>query len=110
MPATAADLQIVQIPIDDLRPDPANPRRISPAELDSLTRSLHEFGFIQPVIAGPDGRGDRQPSAPHRSHTRWTPVALREALGRTAEQLWRRQATPSTSGPPTARQHRHRVC
>jgi hypothetical protein len=39
--ATAADdLQIVQVPIDDLRPDPANPRKISDAELDALTRSL----------------------------------------------------------------------
>ena len=56
MLTTTADLQIAQIAIDDLRPDPANPRRISPQELDSLTRSLREFGFIQPVIARRDGR------------------------------------------------------
>jgi ParB/RepB/Spo0J family partition protein len=47
----AADLQIVQVPIDDLRPDPANPRKISDAELEALTRSLREFGFVQPVLA-----------------------------------------------------------
>jgi len=52
MPQTAtADLQIAQVPIDELHPDPANPRQIGDADLDSLTRSLREFGFVQPVIA-----------------------------------------------------------
>ena len=37
-------LSVVHVPIDDLRPDPANPRRISDAELDSLTRSIRQFG------------------------------------------------------------------
>src|SRR5207253_6454081 len=50
MPATT-DLQIVQVLIDDLHPDPANPRKIGASELDALTRSLREFGFVQPVIA-----------------------------------------------------------
>src|ERR687891_2858238 len=45
------DLQIVQVPIGELHPDPANPRKISDAELDALTRSLREFGFVQPVLA-----------------------------------------------------------
>jgi DNA modification methylase len=34
-----------------LRPDPANPRRISDKELESLTRSIREFGLIDPIIA-----------------------------------------------------------
>ena len=42
------------VPIDLLRQDPANPRRISAEELDSLERSLRQFGFIQPVIARRD--------------------------------------------------------
>ncbi len=50
MPPATADLQIVQVPIDDLHPDPANPRKISDAELDALTRSLREFGFVSPAI------------------------------------------------------------
>src|SRR5439155_2890218 len=50
MTATS-ELQIVQVPIDELHPDPANPRKISDSELDALTRSLREFGFVQPVIA-----------------------------------------------------------
>jgi DNA modification methylase len=40
-----------QVPIDQLRPDPANPRRISEEELDALERSLRRFGFVEPVIA-----------------------------------------------------------
>ena len=44
-------LTVEQVPIDDLRPDPANPRRISEEELDALGRSLRQFGFVQPVLA-----------------------------------------------------------
>jgi hypothetical protein len=54
MQPTATELQIVQVPIDDLHPDPANPRKISAEELDRLTRSVREFGFVQPVIARHD--------------------------------------------------------
>src|SRR5450756_354277 len=44
-------LAIEQVPIDDLRPDSANPRRISDEELDALERSIRQFGFVQPVLA-----------------------------------------------------------
>jgi DNA modification methylase len=44
-------LTVEQVPIDALRPDPANPRRISDEELDSLERSIRQFGFVQPVLA-----------------------------------------------------------
>ncbi|MFV2063515.1 MAG: ParB N-terminal domain-containing protein, partial [Chloroflexota bacterium] len=44
-------LAIEQIPIDDLHPDPANPRRIDEDELEALTRSLRQWGFVQPVLA-----------------------------------------------------------
>jgi ParB-like nuclease domain len=47
---------VEEVPIDDLRPDPANPRRISDSELDSLDRSLRQFGFVQPVLARRDDR------------------------------------------------------
>jgi hypothetical protein len=40
-----------QVQIDQLRPDPANPRRISDDELDALERSIRQFGFVEPVIA-----------------------------------------------------------
>jgi ParB-like chromosome segregation protein Spo0J len=44
-------LTIEEVSIDLLRPDPANPRRIGEEELESLTRSLRQFGFVQPVLA-----------------------------------------------------------
>jgi hypothetical protein len=44
-------LTVEQVAIDQLRPDPANPRRIGEDELDSLERSLRQFGFVQPVLA-----------------------------------------------------------
>ena len=45
------ELTITHLPIGELRPDPANPRRISDDELESLTRSIREFGLIDPIIA-----------------------------------------------------------
>jgi DNA modification methylase len=48
---TEAKMQIEHVDIETLHPDPANPRRISPAELEALTRSLKEYGFLQPVLA-----------------------------------------------------------
>ncbi len=44
-------LAVEQVAIDLLRPDPANPRRIGDDELEALTRSLRQFGFVQPVLA-----------------------------------------------------------
>ena len=46
-----SQIQVDHLPIGDLRPDPANPRRISDDELESLTRSIREFGLINPIIA-----------------------------------------------------------
>ena len=50
------EIQIEQVPIGELRPDPANPRRIGDAELDALTRSIREFGMVDPIIAKRDDR------------------------------------------------------
>ncbi|MGD0354880.1 MAG: site-specific DNA-methyltransferase [Dehalococcoidia bacterium] len=44
-------INIEHIEIGDLKPDPANPRRISDQELEALTRSIREFGLIDPIIA-----------------------------------------------------------
>src|SRR5271157_6538300 len=48
---TIQQIEIEQVPTGDLRPDPANPRRISDQELEALTRSIREFGLIDPIIA-----------------------------------------------------------
>jgi len=52
---TAPSLRIEQLPIDALRPDPANPRRIDDDELEALTRSMRRFGLVQPILARTDG-------------------------------------------------------
>ena len=48
---TTEQVEIVHIPIGELRPDPENPRKIGDAELETLARSIKEFGFVDPVIA-----------------------------------------------------------
>jgi DNA modification methylase len=49
-------ISVEQVAIDQLRPDPANPRRISDEELDALERSIRQFGFVQPVLARREDR------------------------------------------------------
>jgi len=51
MATATAPLTIENVDIESLHPDPANPRRIGKEELEALTRSLREFGFVQPVLA-----------------------------------------------------------
>src|SRR5438552_16470428 len=86
-PATTNELQIVQVPIDDLHPDPKNPRKISDSELDALTRSLREFGFVQPVIARHDdhivGGGHQHLVAARRLGLKTVPIIF---VDLTAEQ------------------------
>ncbi len=49
-------LTIKHVPIGDLRPDLFNPRRIADDELETLTRSIREFGLVDPIIARRDDR------------------------------------------------------
>ena len=50
MPTKTSPLSIKQVPIDSIHPDPGNPRNISTKDLEALTRSIKEFGLIDPVI------------------------------------------------------------
>ncbi len=54
--STPPTMSIEEVDIELLRPDPANPRRISDAQLEALTRSLKEYGFVQPVLARREDR------------------------------------------------------
>jgi DNA modification methylase len=71
---------IEHLPIDDLHPDPANPRRISDDELESLTRSIREFGFVDPVIARKEDKtiigGHQRVLAARRLGLKTVPVVL----------------------------------
>ncbi|NLT34285.1 MAG: ParB N-terminal domain-containing protein [Gaiellales bacterium] len=51
MKAETTTLAIEQVSINALRPDPANPRHITAAELEALTRSISEFGLVDPILA-----------------------------------------------------------
>ena len=79
-PTGAQQLHIEHVPIDTLRPDPANPRRISDAELEALTRSIREFGMVDPVIARREDRvvigGHQRLLAARRLAMKTVPVIL----------------------------------
>src|SRR5680860_443162 len=47
----ATTLTIEEVPLDSLSPDTANPRRISEKDLEALTRSMREFGLVDPLVA-----------------------------------------------------------
>lgn len=47
----ATTLALSQVELDDLKADPANPRQISEGELEALTKSIREFGLVDPIIA-----------------------------------------------------------
>ena len=46
-----ASLAIEHVGVETLVPDVANPRRIADAELEALTRSIQQFGLVDPIIA-----------------------------------------------------------
>ena len=74
------ELEIVHLSIRDLRPDPANPRRISYEELESLTRSIRQFGLVDPIIARRDDKvvigGHQRLLAARRLGLKEVPVVL----------------------------------
>jgi ParB/RepB/Spo0J family partition protein len=106
----ASPLQVVQVAIDELRPDPANPRRISPEELERLTRSIREFGFVQPILARYDDKivisGHQRLVATRRLGLATVPVIFLDIINKEQAQvrdlalamLLRRAATGSWSG------------
>ena len=114
-------VEIEHLPIDSLHPDPANPRRISDAELEALTRSIREFGFLDPVIARREDRtviGGHQrllaarrlgmqdrPRGARRPHARAGPPPQRRAE-QDQRLLGRRAAGAPARRPQAHRRHR----
>lgn len=49
-------LAVVELEIDELRPDPAHPRRMNDREIEALTRSIRARGFVRPILVR---KGDR---------------------------------------------------
>jgi DNA modification methylase len=77
---TETKMQIAHVAIDELKPDPANPRRISDTELEALTRSLREYGLVDPIIARREDRtvigGHQRLLAARRLGMKTVPVIL----------------------------------
>lgn len=48
-------LAIVYRPLDDLKPDPKNPRKHSPRQIRQIAKSVRTFGLIVPVLVDRDG-------------------------------------------------------
>ena len=46
---------IVYRPIDQLKPDPANPRRHSKKQIRQIANSIEAFGFNVPILIDRDG-------------------------------------------------------
>ena len=87
----ATQTQIVQMSIDDLKPDPGNPRRISDEELEALTRSVREFGLVDPIIARKDDKtvigGHQRLLAARRLGIKSVPVVLVDLSAEQAQLL-----------------------
>src|SRR3990167_3566224 len=45
------NLNIVYVPLKDLKPAAYNPRRWNNSQIESLTESIKRFGLVDPVIA-----------------------------------------------------------
>ena len=52
----AKPLEIVYRRVDELKLDPANPRRHSKKQIRQIANSIRTFGFIVPVLIDRDGR------------------------------------------------------
>ena len=80
MTMEVSQIKVKHLPIGDLHPDPANPRRISDQELESLTRSIRQFGMPEPIIARREDRvvigGHQRLLAARRLGLKTVPVVL----------------------------------
>ena len=49
-------LAITYCPVGTLRPDPRNARTHPKQQVDQIVASIRQFGFVNPILADPDGR------------------------------------------------------
>ena len=50
------NIQIEHWPVDRLIPSDSNPRTHTPGQVEQIAASIREFGFVNPILIGPDGR------------------------------------------------------
>lgn len=72
IPADLKDVETLtylEVPVDDIKPNPAQPRsRFDETALSELSASIEEVGVLQPIVVGRDENGDLQLIAGER---RW---------------------------------------
>ena len=49
-------LAVTYCPVGTLRPDPRNARTHPKQQIDQIVASIRQFGFVNPILADPDGR------------------------------------------------------
>ena len=49
-------LAVTYRPVGTLRPDPRNARTHPKQQVDQIVASIRQFGFVNPILADPDGR------------------------------------------------------
>jgi ParB-like chromosome segregation protein Spo0J len=54
--ARSPPLAVTYCPVDTLRPDPRNARTHPKQQIDQIVASIRQFGFVNPILADPDGR------------------------------------------------------
>ena len=79
-------LSVLHVEIGKLRPDPGSSRRFSDPELASLTRSIQQFGFVDPVIVRHEENtvigGQKRLLAARRLGFKWSRSFSRTSLER----------------------------
>ena len=95
--ATAAhgsDLPQMRLPIEQIRANPNNPRRVFETEaLEELAASLRQHGLVQPILVRPSSEGyeivagERRWRAAQMAELDEVPVVVREVDDRTALEL-----------------------
>lgn len=95
--ASAARQAVNTLPVEQIRPNPEQPRRdFAETELDELSASIRERGIIQPLIVRPDPQqqgyyqivaGERRWRAAQRAQIHDVPVVVRDLDDRTMLEL-----------------------
>ena len=77
------DIQIERWPVDRLIPSDGNPRTHTPEQVAQIAASIREFGFVNPILVGPDGgiiAGEGRLRAARTQGMREVPVIVLEHL------------------------------
>src|ERR1039458_10383416 len=79
------EIQIERWPVDRLIPSDGNPRTHSPEQVAQIAASIRVFGFVNPILVGPDGgliAGEARLRAARTQGMREVPVIVLEHLSK----------------------------